>query len=83
MWPGFVFVPGSRRVAFTPPSGFIRRCDSIWSTRIAGSSIGGCTYHVFHPNGRAEERFPVNANEAESRRAARFDTLGMVGGSDR
>ena len=43
-------------------------------------SIGCCTYHVVHPGGRAEERFPINPNEAESRRVARFDTQGLMGG---
>ncbi|MGB0600017.1 MAG: DUF2126 domain-containing protein [Rubripirellula sp.] len=43
-------------------------------------SIGGCTYHVTDPSGRSSERFPINANESEARRATRFDKLGMTGG---
>ena len=49
--------------------------------QVAGRSVGGATYHVVHPGGRAYDRPQVNAVEAESRRGRRFEATGFTAGA--
>ena len=78
------FVAGIRYRAWQPPSCLHPTIGTDgplhidlydrWNKR----AIAGCSYHIVHPGGRANEVRPVNAVAAESRRIARFDSQGHL-----
>ncbi|MGB9223153.1 transglutaminase family protein, partial [Mycobacterium sp.] len=81
-----IHVGGVRFKAWQPPSALHPTITTDGPLQFelidltAGTSRGGCTYHVSHPGGMAYDEPPVNAVAAESRRARRFEAIGFTPG---
>ncbi len=81
-----IHVGGVRFKAWQPPSALHPTISADGPLQFelidltTGTSRGGCTYHVAHPGGRAYDHPPVNAVEAEARRARRFEATGFTPG---
>lgn len=79
---GGLFVAGIRFRAWQPPN-CLHPQIPVHSPlvfdvveRQASRAVAGCTYYISHPGGRAHDHSPVNALEAETRRAERFQPFG-------
>jgi uncharacterized protein (DUF2126 family) len=69
-------LPASLHPTIDPHPPLVFTLIDGWTER----ALGGCTLAVSHGGGRAYETFPVNANEAESRRHALFTPFGHAHG---
>jgi uncharacterized protein (DUF2126 family)/transglutaminase-like putative cysteine protease len=81
-----IHVAGVRFRAWQPPSALHPTISTDGPLQFelidltTGTSRGGCTYHVSHPGGLAYDKPPINAVEAEARRARRFEATGFTPG---